>query len=152
MIPEFADNGHLPVGVHWTVWEDFIERFGTTPRRVKMIDGLNLAMKQLKEAGCSTIYIDGSFVSSKESPGDYDCCWEDDGVNSRILKSIAPAIYNFPLMRAEQKIKYRGEIFPSSFPANESGTPYIDFFQFDTRTNMRKGIIAIDLVRWDYDD
>ncbi|AUB40815.1 hypothetical protein COO91_06844 [Nostoc flagelliforme CCNUN1] len=28
------------------------------------------------------------------------------------------------------------------------GTAYIDFFQFDTITNTRKGIIAIDLQRW----
>ncbi len=33
-------------------------------------------------------------------------------------------------------------------PTNDSATAYIDFFQFDTRMNTRKGIIAIDLQRW----
>ncbi|TWH38904.1 hypothetical protein CAL7102_08101 [Dulcicalothrix desertica PCC 7102] len=33
-------------------------------------------------------------------------------------------------------------------PANETGTLYVDFFQFDTRTDTSKGIIAIDLTRW----
>lgn len=152
MIPEFDENGNLPLGVHFCEWEEFVERFGTTPRRLKLIDGLKKAMEQLKETGCPTIYINGSFVTNKQNPGDFDACWEDNGVNVSYLKSIAPTLYNFALMRAEQKVKYRGEIFLSNYPANESGTAYIDFFQFHTRTNTRKGIIAIDLVRWDYDD
>lgn len=51
-------------------------------------------------------------------------------------------------LRAGQKSKYKGEIFPANYPANDAGTAYIDFFQFDTRTNTRKGILAIDLQRW----
>jgi hypothetical protein len=105
-------------------------------------------MTQLKAAGCITIYIDGSFVTAKQKPGDFDACWEDNGVDIDYLKAIAPTLYNFGLRRAEQKNKYRGEIFPANYPANDSGTAYIDFFQFDTRTNTRKGIIAINLQRW----
>ncbi len=55
---------------------------------------------------------------------------------------------NFALQRIQQKAKYKGEIFPANYPANETGILYIDFFQFDTRSNTRKGIIAIDLTRW----
>lgn len=47
-----------------------------------------------------------------------------------------------------QKARYRGEILPADLPANIDGIIYIDFFQFDTRTNTLKGIIAIDLLRW----
>ena len=149
MIPNFDENDNLPLGVHFCEWEEFIDRFGTTPHRLKLIGGLKMAMEQLKAAGCPTIFIDGSFVTSKQKPGDFDACWEDNGVNVNYLKSIAPTLYNFTLRRAEQKAKYRGEIFPSNYRANDSGTAYIDFFQFDTRTNTRKGIIAIDLVRWE---
>ncbi|RUR72628.1 DUF6932 family protein (plasmid) [Chlorogloeopsis fritschii PCC 9212] len=148
MIPEFNDNGNLPPGVHWAEWEEFKEIFGTNLTRQRMVDGLELAMTLLKAAGCRTIYIDGSFVTTKQRPGDFDACWEDNGVDINYLQSIAPALFNFALLRAEQKIQYKGEIFPSNYPANDSGTAYIDFFQFDTRTNTRKGIIAIDLQRW----
>ncbi|MEH2383125.1 MAG: hypothetical protein V7K27_30285 [Nostoc sp.] len=148
MIPEFDESGILPSGVHWAEWSEFQEIFGTSLTRQRMIDGLELAMTQLKAAGCITIYIDGSFVTSKQKPGDFDACWEDNGVDINYLESIAPTLFNFALRRAEQKIKYKGEIFPSNYPANDSGTAYIDFFQFDTRTNTRKGIIAIDLQRW----
>jgi hypothetical protein len=148
VIPEFDENGNLPPGVHFCEWEEFQQRFGTNFTRQRMINGLELAMTQLKAAGCRTIYIDGSFVTSKVKPGDFDACWEDDGVDIIYLQSIAPTLYNFSLRRAEQKSKYRGEIFPSNYPANDSGTAYLDFFQFDTRNNLRKGIIAIDLQRW----
>ena len=63
MIPKVGENGNLPLGVHFCEWEEFVERFGTTPRRLKLIDGLKKAMEQLKEAGCPMIYIDGSFVT-----------------------------------------------------------------------------------------
>ncbi|MEH2055922.1 MAG: hypothetical protein V7K97_07105 [Nostoc sp.] len=148
MIPEFDESGILPSGVHWAEWSEFQEIFVTSLTRQRMIDRLELAMTQLKAAGCRTIYIDGSFVTSKQKPGDFDACWEDNGVDINYLESIAPTLFNFALRRAEQKIKYKGEIFPSNYPANDSGTAYIDFFQFDTRTNTRKGIIAIDLQRW----
>jgi len=56
VIPEFDENGNLPPGVHFCEWEEFQQRFGTTLRRQRMMDGLELAMTQLKAAGCRTIY------------------------------------------------------------------------------------------------
>lgn len=74
MIPEFDENGNLPPGIHWATWEEFVDRFGTTPRRLRMIEGLKTAIEQLQSAGCQTIYIDGSFVVNKPNPGDFDAC------------------------------------------------------------------------------
>jgi hypothetical protein len=74
MIPEFDDNGNLPPGVYFCEWEEFQEIFGINLIRRRMIDGLELAMTQLKAAGCRTIYINGSFVTSKLEPGDFDAC------------------------------------------------------------------------------
>ncbi|MEG3870011.1 hypothetical protein QUB36_11455 [Microcoleus sp. AT8-B1] len=48
MIPEFDEYGNLPPGVHWAEWEEFKERFGTTPRRSRMIDGLQMAFLATK--------------------------------------------------------------------------------------------------------
>ncbi|WP_233258307.1 DUF6932 family protein [[Phormidium] sp. ETS-05] len=56
-------------------------------------------------------------------------------------------LYSFGLRRAEQKSKYRGELFPANYPANETAITYLDFFQFDTRTNSRKGIIPHRFTR-----
>lgn len=81
MIPEFDENGNLPPGVHFGEWQEFKDRFGYTPTRAKMISGLEELMKQLKAAECRTIYINGSFVTNKIDPGDFDCCWDRDDVN-----------------------------------------------------------------------
>ncbi len=149
MIPEFDENGYLPPGIHWATWEEFVDRFSTTSRRSRLIKGLKMAMEQLKEAGCETIYIDGSFITNKLKPGDFDACWDSNGVDINYLESIAPTLYNFAQKRADQKTRYGGEIFPYNYPANSSGITYLDFFQFDTKNNTRKGIIAIDLLRWE---
>jgi len=109
-------------------------------------------MRKLKAAGCRIIYINGSFVTSETRPRDFDACWEDDGISLEYLKSIDPVLYNFARGRTEQKNIYRGDIFPASYPADEAGNSYLDFFQFNSRTNIRKGIIAIDLQRWEDDD
>ncbi|MBO1350610.1 MAG: hypothetical protein EBE86_025985 [Hormoscilla sp. GUM202] len=152
MIPEFDENGNLPPGIHFCEWEEFKERFGTNLTRDRLIKGLSRAMTQLKAAGCRIIYIDGSFVTSKGKPKDYDACWENDGITLEYLKSIDPVLYNLAIGSSEQKNRYGGDIFPASYPADEAGNSYLDFFQLDSRTNIRKGIIAIDLQRWEYDD
>ncbi len=103
-------------------------------------------MEQLKAAGCRTIYINGSFVSDKENPGDFDACWDRDDVDIDYLRNNVPTLLKF-YDSVAQKAKYRGEIFPSDQPVNE-GTISIDFFQRDREQNP-KGIIAIDLLRWE---
>ncbi|MEC4819411.1 MAG: hypothetical protein SAK29_40000, partial [Scytonema sp. PMC 1069.18] len=122
VIVEFDENGNLPPGVHFFEWEEFQEKFATNLTRQRMISGLELATTQLQKAGCRTIYIDGSFVTTKPSPGDFDACWEDDGVDINYLELIAPTLRNFAWRRAEQKSKYKGDLFPASYPANETGT------------------------------
>ena len=148
MIPPFDDNGNLPPGIHWADWSEFKERFGTTRKRLIMIQGLATAMEQLKAAGCRTIYVNGSFVTDEPKPNDFDACWDRDDVDSNYLKTHAPTLLNLTDKRAAQKAKYGGEIFPSDQLVDDEGTTSIDFFQSDRRQN-RKGIIAIDLFRWE---
>ena len=50
--------------------------------------GLRAAMVSLKDAGCKTVYVDGSFVTGKERPGDFDACWEEEGVDPTILDPV----------------------------------------------------------------
>ena len=146
MIPEFDENGNLPRGVHWCEWEEFEERFGTTVPRKNMIKGLKLAMTQLKAAGARTIYIDGSFVTSKDKPNDFDACYDRETVDREYLRINAPRLFNHQDRNA-QKAKYRGEIFPSDEPVGNYGENSFEFFQSDRGQN-KKGIIAIDLMRW----
>jgi hypothetical protein len=146
MIPEFDENGNLPPGVYWTEWEEFKDRFGITPLRTRMIDGLQMAMEQLKAAGCRTIYINGSFITSKLAPQDFDACWDREEVDMNYLKTHAPRLRNYA-DRAAQKALYRGEIFPSDQPVGSYDLTSYELFQRDRELHP-KGIIAIDLVRW----
>ena len=59
-------------------------------------------LENLKAAGCRTVYVDGSFVTSKELPNDYDACWEEAGVDPETLD---PVLLTFDAGRATQKAK-----------------------------------------------
>ena len=127
VIPEFDENGNLPPGVHFCEWEEFNERFGTTVKRQNMIEGLKLAMIQLKAAGGRTIYINGSFVTSEEKPKDFDACYDRETVDMNNLRVNAPRLFNH-YDRNAQKAKYRGEIFPSDQPVGNYGDNSFEFF------------------------
>lgn len=104
--------------------------------------GLRAALENLKAAGCQTVYLDGSFVTSKEIPNDYDACWDENGVDPEALD---PVLLTFDSGRATQKAKYMGELFPASVIADSRGLSFFEFFQTDKDTGQTKGIIAIDL-------
>ena len=147
MIPDFNSNGNLPVGVHWATWDEFIARYVTTPQRRRLIIGLRTGLEALAKAGCQVVYVNGSFVTDKEAPGDFDVCWEMDGVDPTLLD---PVLLNFDNQRASQKAKYCGEYFPTHWKA-ETLPPYrafLEFFQTDKETGNPKGIIGINLGEW----
>jgi hypothetical protein len=142
MIPEFDEHGNLPPGIHHATWNEIVTRYATNVRRRELLDGLLDALRSLKGAGCATAYLDGSLVTSKDHPGDFDACWESSGVTLNLLDS---ELLTFSDGRAAQKARYGGELYPAEWPANADGTTYLDFFQRD-RLKQQKGIIAIDLT------
>ncbi|MGH2560001.1 MAG: DUF6932 family protein [Thermomicrobiales bacterium] len=142
MIPPFTDDGVLPPGIHWATWREVAERFGGTDSRERLLEGLKRALIALRDAGCQTAYIDGSFITTKSDPRDFDACWESEGVD---LQRLDPTLCDFDAGRRSQKRKYGGELFPASFPVDAAGSVMLDFFQQDKVTTARKGIVAIDL-------
>ena len=142
MIPEFNTDGNLPPGIHWATWNEIADRFGTNAWRRQLLAGARAASEELKRVGCSTVYLDGSFVSAKLFPGDFDACWDENGVD---IASIDPVLLDFDGGRANQKAKFGGELFPASLNADGLGTLFLEFFQTDKDTGSQKGIIALDL-------
>jgi hypothetical protein len=94
----------------------------------------------LRAAGCQQAYLDGSFVTVKEAPGDYDLCWDMDGVD---LGKLDAVILNVTPPRAEQHARYRGDILPNVLE-NSSGAPFVDFFRRNKVTGGRKGVVVIN--------
>src|SRR5262245_4158014 len=141
MLPHFEPDGDLPPGIHWATWEEIAARFGKTEQRRRLLAGLALAIADLRAAGCRIVYVDGSFVTSKETPNDFDACWDRSGVDRRILN---PVLLTFDRRRATQKARYGGKLFPADAVADHHGTRFLEFFQFDHRAGRPKGIVAID--------
>lgn len=142
MIPEFEQDGSLPPGIHQATWDEIVERFGYTEHRRALLEGLKRALDALRNAGCSVVYIDGSFVTAKHTPNDFDACWDPRGVDPQMLD---PVLLDFSNGRAAQKALLGGELFPSSSIERGSNSRFVDFFQTNKQTGEAKGIVAIEL-------
>lgn len=88
------------------------------------------------------VYLDGSYVSGKPKPADFDACWDPSGVDSSRLD---PVFLQFANGRAAQKAAFNGEFFPSSMMCVDVGRAFVEFFQQDRFTGKQKGIISISL-------
>ena len=107
-----------------------------------LLDGLKVALENLKNAGCQVVYIDGSFVTEKLYPRDFDACWDEGGVGPTVLD---PVLLRFEVGMVAQKEKYLGELYPARSIADGDGRTFLEFFQFESDTGIPKGILAIDL-------
>ena len=123
-------------------WDEITARFGHTAWRQQLLAGLKSAVACLKRAGCKAVYLDGSFVTVKMQPGDFDACWDAEGVTGTLLDWELCTAEGFKNGRAAQKKKYKGEFFPANVDADGLGMPYRKFFQQD-RDGNPKGIIVI---------
>ena len=111
MIPELIDvTGApwpvLPPGVHKADLTGIAAAFAINQWRRRLFDGLLEASRALKAAGCARLCVDGSYVTGKPMPGDYDVCWDPVGVVGRLLPQV---FRDFSNDRAAQKAAYGGE-------------------------------------------
>ena len=148
MMPELTDLpgapwSVLPVGIHHASLSAVADRFASTARRRRLFSGLVQASRNLAQAGCKRLFLDGSFVTDKPWPGDYDACWDPCGVNDQLMD---PVFSIFAEGRAAQKAKFNGEFFPSTDRADAAGRTFVDFFQIEKFSGLQKGIVLIDLA------
>lgn len=141
MLPAFdSETGRLPEGVHQASWDEVVERFGWNPRRRQLLDGLADAVEVLAAAGCRRLWLNGSFVTAKEEPADFDACWESADVD---IDMLDPVLLDFSARRAAQKARFGGELFPNVVDGG-SGLTFAEFFQ-NERDTGRKGIVVIQI-------
>ncbi|MBI9013898.1 MAG: hypothetical protein JEZ08_16810 [Clostridiales bacterium] len=142
MVLQYDKHGFLEPGIYTLTWEEFYQEFSFSSRRIKLLSGLEKALINFKAANCKHVFIDGSFVTKKVEPGDYDACWfYDPSVNT---KKIDKVLLDLSLGRKKQKLKYQGEFFPHSKREGMSCLAFLDFFQRKKDGNP-KGIVHIDL-------
>lgn len=140
MIPGLVD-GVLPPGIHLATLTEVRAVFATTPQRLSLYGGLLVAISDLRSIGCVRAWLDGSYVTDKQVPGDYDLCWDTTGVD---WNAIGPALLAVDFPRLLQQTKYRGDVLPNVVEQN-SGLPFQEFFQQNKATGGTKGIIELPL-------
>lgn len=145
MIPSSVDIGAawrvLPPDIHDADLAEVEERFATTSWRERLLGGFREGCESLKSAGCGTVLLNGSFVTDKPEPGDFDACWDPANVE---VGKLDPVLLDFDDARAAQKAKFGGEFFPSSVKADATQT-FAEYFQVDKETGKSKGIVRIKL-------
>jgi hypothetical protein len=132
----------LPPGVHAATFAEIETTFAYNAPRRALFTGLIDASVVLAQCGCRCVFLDGSYVSAKPIPGDYDACWDPDGID---FDKLDPVFEDFDNGRANQKARYGGEFFPSTLIETGLGGAFKDFFQIDRFTGKKKGILSISL-------
>jgi hypothetical protein len=124
---------------------EIVERFGWTPWRRRLLDGLAESLDLLAEAGCRRVWLNGSFVTAKEEPGDFDAVWDPEHVDDDALDPIFGPLGLLDGRRL-QKERFGGEWFPN-MTERASGVAFANFFQRD-RSSLPKGIVVLDVTQW----
>lgn len=147
MTPDFVDVGSpwkvLPPGIHIATMDEIKDRFAISNHREKLFAGFKKGVEVLLKAGCCTVFLDGSFITEKPAPKDYDACWDPIGVN---VSKLDPVLLDFSNNRKKQKSLYFGEFFPSSSLADGVHL-FSEFFQIDKYTGKPKGILNLLLLK-----
>lgn len=134
------DTGRLPEGEHTASWDELVDRFGWTPRRRQLLDGLADAIELLVAVGCTRLWLNGSFVTAKDEPADFDACWDPNDVD---LDSLDPIFFDLSTGRASQKARFGGELFPNVVES-ASGLVFADFFK-NERDGGQKGVVVLHI-------
>ena len=134
----------LPEGIHESTFREVEDTLIFSERRELLFNGLIQGSMALYGAGCSILYLDGSFVTSKVEPGDYDAVWDTQGVNFKILDPVFKE--NKP-PRLSQKDKFLGEYLPTENIEDGRSTYMVEFFQDIRHFVVKKGILKINLQK-----
>ena len=137
VIPDFDKNGNLPPGIHEATIQEVEAHFAHNMHRKRLFEGLLKVLKILEGCGCPEVYLNGSFITLKSEPKDYDLCYEPTGIKG------TEAFKQFLETRDERKEKYFGDIFPR-LPQPPYEMDHVEDWQTD-RDGEIKGIVRIIL-------
>ncbi len=143
-IPAFREDGWLPAGHHQASWDEVISRFGgdrdsrrstLTAQLIELRDGF----RRLGVVGC--LLLDGSYVSAKPIPGDFDVLLVGP-CNIQAMKEMSPELSQLlDAERAEKELGYSLFYIPSNSPALELLSTLWNL----TKDGIEKGVIEVQL-------
>lgn len=141
MIPELTREGLLPTGVHETTLGDVRRRFGSAnPVRVRLMKGLAAVAAMARRIGARTLYLDGSFVTDKKNPGDWDAV-----VVAPVGTNCASAGVLRLIDRPRVKKEFGGDLFLIMEDDGELLNHYVNGVFVKDRLGRDKGLLRIRL-------
>lgn len=145
MEPEYDEFDNLRYAIFNMSLTEFKDRFGYNDRRRWLLEGLDLAIADLKAIGCTAFYADGSFVTHEEEPGDFDICWVDEGIDLIRARQQRPGLFDGGRKLQKIKDRYRGDVLPANGIADlDRGINCLGFFMED-KEGREKGVIRIEI-------
>lgn len=143
-----TNTGLLPVGEHQMDWRRVCELFGTTTHRQNLLELMLEACIILRDAGVPKIWLNGSFVTSKHRPGDYDLSYE---LNEEIFTSLPDDPFKQKDADRIIRARFAGDI--KAEPMHDGATYHEDLFpnvvghnhQGQAIHGVKKGIVVLPL-------
>lgn len=141
-IPDFREDGYLPEGLFSATLAEITSRFGTSSRRRRF---LTLRLRRWAElaraTGVSRMFVDGSFVTSKQDPNDIDAVvLLSRDFREQILNEDNHALELEDMLLTRQ---------PEELFAAEDARDWEEWIEFFSRTReldeRRKGLVELIL-------
>ncbi|MFC0050971.1 DUF6932 family protein [Streptomyces actinomycinicus] len=141
VVPDFTEHGYLPAGDHDVTWPELCERFGWNDTRRDLLANFKVVRDGLDSLKVETIWLNGSFATSKHRPSDIDVIY------------VPPAgadITQWGLLSPRERghLKQRSGIDLWAFPSYADHGPTgrhqsIKDFMSTDRDNVPKGMLLL---------
>ena len=147
-LPAFREDGWLPEGHHAATWQEVALRFGgeAGSRRAAILSSLLRWRDAVVAKGMAGLVIlDGSFISSKEAPGDFDLFFLYDEAAEALLRTD-PEARLLTDHQACQTLGFQGDVFalPASLQKFSPTLSGLDMFDSD-RQGTPKGVVEVTI-------
>ena len=140
---KFNPSGYLPEGIHEITLEKFQTIFGFNNKRKDMIrEGLIPFLNELAPHKVQRVYLDGSFVTNKENPGDID---------GYVMTESHSKLFYFILINYERwKLEYRVDLYAAftdltGVSEDCSKEWWESKFSSIPRSEMKKGYVSLKI-------
>lgn len=139
-IPPFYDGDNLPEGLHAATLDDVAKHFGKSAKRNQLCVTLTRIVQTARGCNFKKVVLFGSFVSSKDSPGDIDLFWTlPPGTDTDTLRAECRQL----LDAANSKQRFQCDMF-WCFDDQDAIKRMAAMWGFD-RSGRKRGLVVIDL-------
>ncbi|MEP6465720.1 MAG: hypothetical protein ABJB05_05425 [Parafilimonas sp.] len=119
---------------------EFQKLFGYNKERQKQVNNLFTVANKLKNSGCETMFVFGSFATSKEQPNDIDVCFDISNLDIKVLEKNYSLFDHYEHKRFHKYLLVHIPFFKIKTEDKE----LMQFMKTDKSGNKR-GIIALSL-------